>query len=88
MVEETIRQHRQYLSYLLRLWQASPGDPSGDPPVWRASLESPQAGARQGFASLHELFVFLENETRSSSPGSQRPEEEGMQGGDVLNDQA
>jgi hypothetical protein len=77
VAEETIRQHRQYLSYLLRLWQASPGDPPGDPPVWRASLESPQAGARQGFASLGDLFAFLEEETGSTLPGSQDQAEEG-----------
>jgi hypothetical protein len=73
IAEETIRQQRQYLSYLLRLWQASGGssDPLGDPPLWRASLESPQTGTRLGFASLGDLFAFLEEEARSIPPGSQ-----------------
>jgi hypothetical protein len=71
IVEETIRQQRQYLSYLLRLWQASAGDPPRDPPLWRASLESPQTGSRLGFASLGDLLAFLEEETRSIPPGSQ-----------------
>lgn len=75
-----MNQPRRYLSYLLRLWEESggspPGAPLGEPPVWRASLESPRSGERLGFASLAELFAFLENETRSSSPGSEHPEEE------------
>jgi hypothetical protein len=85
MAEETIRQQRQYLSYLLRLWQASAGssDPHGgtprDPPLWRASLERPQSGVRLGFASLQELFVFLENETGSTPSGSQDQAQEGSE---------
>jgi hypothetical protein len=67
-----VKQQRRYLAYLLRLWQASPGEPS----MWRASLERPQSDERQGFASLADLFAFLENETGSSLPGSQRLEEE------------
>jgi len=34
---------RRYLSYLLRLWQAS----SGGELVWRASLEDPHPGDRR-----------------------------------------
>jgi hypothetical protein len=68
-------QKRRYLSYLLRLWQDSGGDlPSDEPPPWRASLEIPQSGDRLGFASLADLFAFLENETRSASSGSERPD--------------
>jgi hypothetical protein len=48
-----------YLSYLLRLWQTSDGEKK----VWRASLESPSAGERHGFASLKDLFDFLEAQT-------------------------
>jgi hypothetical protein len=68
---------RRYLSYLLRLWQESGGssDPLGNRPLWRASLERPQAGERLGFASLADLFAFLENETGSGSPGRERSEE-------------
>jgi hypothetical protein len=51
---------RRYLSYLLRLWQAS----SGGELVWRASLEDPHSGERRGFACLAELVAFLEEETR------------------------
>jgi hypothetical protein len=45
-----------YLSYLLRLWGAGKGDDS----TWRASLESPMTGERHGFASLKDLFAFLQ----------------------------
>jgi hypothetical protein len=42
-----------YLSFLLRLWGAGQG-------TWRASLESPMTGERHGFASLKDLFAFLQ----------------------------
>jgi hypothetical protein len=51
---------RRYLSYLLRLWQAS----SGGELVWRASLEDPHTGERRGFACLAELIAYLEGEMR------------------------
>lgn len=53
------RQQSRYLSYLLRLWQ------TGSQPIWRASLESPLTGERQGFASLQELFTFLETQAEA-----------------------
>jgi hypothetical protein len=52
---------RRYLSYLLRLWQT--GDRGEQ--VWRASLESPGTGERLGFASLKDLFSFLQAETET-----------------------
>jgi hypothetical protein len=51
---------RRYLSYLLRLWQAS----SGGELAWRASLEDPHTGERCGFACLAELVTFLEKEMK------------------------
>ena len=47
---------RRYLSYLLRLWQTSDGGRQ----VWRASLQSPDSEERQGFASLEDLYAFLD----------------------------
>jgi hypothetical protein len=49
-----------YLAYLLRLW------PTGDrgSTIWRASLESPHSGERYNFATLEEMFSFLQRETR------------------------
>jgi hypothetical protein len=67
-----INRQKQYLSYLLRLWQ----EQNSDPPLWRASLEKPQAGSILGFASLEDLFAYLENETKSSSQGSQSQRDE------------
>ena len=44
-----------YQSYLLRLWRAL----GGAEQPWRASLENPLTGERQGFADLEALFAFL-----------------------------
>lgn len=52
-------QQSQYLSYLLRLWQEG----GGDPPLWRASLESPQSEEPQRFSGLNELFAYLRERT-------------------------
>lgn len=49
---------QRYLSYLLRLWQV--GD--GEKHAWRASLESPGSRQRRSFASLKDLFSFLEGQ--------------------------
>ena len=73
MAEKRVNQEGRYLSYLLRLWQES----AGDPPLWRASLESPRTGARRGFASLEDLFAFLERETGAGPPELQCLDEEG-----------
>jgi hypothetical protein len=53
------KSQQRYLSYLLRLWQTSDGRKQ----IWRASLESPASGERQGFASLKDLFDFLQTQT-------------------------
>ena len=47
---------QNYLSYLLRLWGTGQDAES----TWRASLESPMTGERRGFASLKDLFAFLQ----------------------------
>jgi hypothetical protein len=51
---------QSYQSYLLRLWQTSDGDRQ----VWRASLEKPGTGKRHGFASLRELYEFIEAQAK------------------------
>jgi hypothetical protein len=73
LAEKPMVRETRYLSYLLRLWQQGGGEGS----QWRASLESPHGGDRMGFASLADLFAFLENETGSSSPGLERTGDEG-----------
>lgn len=52
---------QQYLSYLLRLWRSG----KDERVAWRASLESPLSGERRGFASLKDLFTFLEVQANS-----------------------
>jgi hypothetical protein len=56
-------EERRYLSYLLRLWQIK----SGGELVWRVSLENPHTRERQGFASLEDLFDFLQEQIGASS---------------------
>ena len=62
-----------YLSYLLRLWRENDGERAHgiETAVWRASLERPQAGERQGFANLADLFAFLEDQTKLGRPDSE-----------------
>jgi hypothetical protein len=54
----------RYLAYMLRMWQAT----SDGRMVWRASLESPHTGERQGFADLRSLYEFLERRLDESGP--------------------
>ena len=77
MAEKLVKRQRRYLSYLLRLWQEGGGDLLRDPPLWRASVERPQDGERLGFASLEDLFAFLERETGAGPPELQCLDEEG-----------
>jgi hypothetical protein len=53
----------RYLAYMLRIWQASAGGNLS----WRATLESPHTGERQGFPDLKSLFAFLEEKTSIAS---------------------
>jgi hypothetical protein len=60
MAKDTDKQ-RDYVSYLLRMWQDS-GDVRTHPPkeaLWRASLQSPLTGERIGFRDLELLFAYL-----------------------------
>jgi hypothetical protein len=77
LAEKSMIQRKRYLSYLLRLWQESNGGASGEAPLWRATLEKPQTGDRLGFASLADLFAFLEEETGAGPPGLQKQGGEG-----------
>jgi len=69
---------RGYVAYLLRLWQVEAEE---DAP-WRASVESPQTGERQGFASLAELWAFLEKEI-GEAVQAQFVADRGEKGGDI-----
>ena len=63
------KEQQGYISYLLRLWQIR----STGELVWRASLESPHTGKRRGFASLADLFTFLEKEISHVDRGQTAP---------------
>jgi hypothetical protein len=52
-----------YLAYLLRLWRTRGDRADG----WRASLTYPGSGERHGFASLDDLFLFLQQQTDAGS---------------------
>ena len=52
-----------YHSYLLRIWQTT----DRGIPIWRASLESPCTGERQGFATLEALYAYLQQSTHKPS---------------------
>jgi hypothetical protein len=58
----------RYISCLLRLWQTNDGGQY----VWRASLEYPATGERLGFASLADLFIYLETELGREEDDFQR----------------
>jgi hypothetical protein len=55
--QPTRKKPPSYVAYLVRLWQ------DGQAGQWRASAQSAQTGERTLFASLSELFVFLESQT-------------------------
>ena len=52
-------EQRPYHAYLLRLWQVN----TATGPTWHASLEDSRTGVRKGFADLHGLLKFLEEQT-------------------------
>ena len=54
MAQQSANAHSYYRAYLVRLWR----DDSQQP--WRASAQSVQSGELVRFATLQELFIFLE----------------------------
>lgn len=71
------KEQLDYLSYLLRLWRAGE-----EKAVWRASLESSHTGERVGFATLSDLFTFLEQEVSHAAQCQAEPNADGK-GGDA-----
>ena len=49
-----------YYAYLLRLWRRAE---TGQPALWRTSLQAARNGEILGFASLDELCEFLRQQT-------------------------
>ncbi len=72
------KRRRDHISYLLRLWQTDGKEGA----AWRALLENPFTGDRHGFASLQDLFAFLE--ARVDSVTSQAFETEDGEGKEKL----
>jgi len=56
---EEIREVRDYIAYLLRMWR----EKNGDSTRWRASLQDPHSGEKVAFTHLDNLFDFLRQET-------------------------
>jgi hypothetical protein len=54
-------ERRHYRSYLLRMWQVGP-----ELCDWRAMLENPSTGERQGFANLDELCDWIQTQAQGS----------------------
>ena len=70
---------RQYVSYLLRLWQTN----NDGEPVWRAMVEEPLTGEHHGFASPELLFGFLREQITRRS---ERAHTEGGESGEPAHD--
>jgi len=51
------------MSFLLRLYRVD----DEEKPVWHMSLESSLTGERAGFASLKDLFAFLQQQMSTMS---------------------
>jgi hypothetical protein len=49
-----------YRSYLLRMWQVGQ-----EPCDWRAMLENPSTGERQGFANLDDLCDWIQEQAQA-----------------------
>ena len=62
---------RDYLAYMLRLWRES-GSTSEDGSDWRASLESAQTQERFVFATMADLFTFLQQEVEQACEPERR----------------
>ena len=58
-------ERRHYRSYLLRMWQVGPEFCD-----WRAMLENPSTGERQGFANLEDLCDWIQAQAKEQAPRS------------------
>ena len=60
-IPKETRNHKDYVSYLLRMWQDSSDEESLrlKEVAWRATLQCPRTSEMVGFASLNDLFDFL-----------------------------
>jgi hypothetical protein len=56
-----------YYAYLLRLWREE-----GTGENWRASLENARTGERIGFASLADVFGYLDRQLKPALRAAQK----------------
>ncbi|MFN8489012.1 MAG: hypothetical protein U0350_15605 [Caldilineaceae bacterium] len=67
MPEPTLLRPNNYTAYLVRMWQEKPNTP------WRAFAQCASTGEKFYFATLAELFAFLQAQTEAGSPGETGP---------------
>lgn len=58
-----VEKQREYLAYMLRIWSVRDNGKI----LWRASVENAQTGERRGFASLSDLFEYLQSQAAAMS---------------------
>jgi len=58
-----VEKQREYLAYMLRIWSVRDNGKI----LWRASVENAQTGERRGFASLGDLFEYLQSQAAAMS---------------------
>jgi len=56
-----VERKENYRSYLLRLWKDDVVD-DAEKQDWHISLENPFTGERRRFATLNDLFKYLESQ--------------------------
>jgi hypothetical protein len=72
---ENRQRRREYVSYLLRMWQDS-GDEDPSRPAeatWRATLQSPHTGDLVAFGRLEDLFAFLRGQAGQEPAADSMP---------------
>ncbi len=70
MPEPTLLKPTNYTAYLVRMWQETPRTP------WRAFAQCASTGEKFYFATLADLFAFLEAQTGHSQTEEQGPSPE------------
>lgn len=69
---ETAQPLMGYYAYLVRLWQDSPYV------AWRASAQNVKSGETVRFASIEQLFTFLQAQTASIPDDTQAVKQESI----------
>jgi hypothetical protein len=70
---------KDYIAYLLRMWRTRDGKQA----AWRASLQQPGTQERLGFATLDELFAFLQQQAALLPEEGKAPPDEQVANGEA-----